>query len=65
METNIVSLVKLASNDLRLMEHQKLNSFNPTLISLGLKLASTQDEEARKLARKIGKFTACSVASAP
>ena len=41
LDENIPNFVKLAANDLALMEHQKVNSFNPTLVSLGLKLAST------------------------
>ena len=40
---NVPNFVKLAANDFALMEHQKITSFNPTLVSLGLKLASTPD----------------------
>ena len=64
-EENIPCFVKLASNDFSLMKHQKLTSFNPTLISLSLKLASTDDSKAKKLAQRIGKFTANNVNSAP
>ena len=62
---NISNFVKLAGNDLALMEHQKVTSFNPTLISLALKLANTEDPRASQLAQKIGNFTALNVAQAP
>lgn len=37
-EDNVSDFVRLAKNDLSLMENQKTTSFNPTLVSLCLKL---------------------------
>lgn len=49
--------ITLAENDFTLMEQQKMAALNPTLISLALKLASSENDKGRKLARKIARFT--------
>ena len=50
-------LIKMAKNELRLMQGQKsVHVFNASLVSLGLKLAATEIEEAQEVALEITKF---------
>jgi len=57
-ERGFESFVELAANELRLMRGLKSSTavFNPTLVSIGMKLAVSDLPEARKVAMRITKF---------
>ena len=54
-DTGVEFITKLASNELRLMKASSA-VFNPTLVSLGLKLAACEAPDAQKIAKRITKF---------
>lgn len=57
-ENSFNLFVELATNELNLMRGLKSSTaiFNPTLVSLGLKLATSDLPEAQKIAKRITKF---------
>ena len=52
-EENLESFIKLAENELSIGQDLGKASFNPTLVSLGLRLASADHAKAKDVARKI------------
>lgn len=62
---HIDSFVALAQNELKIMKAQKVTTFNPTLVSIALRLGNSEDKAARKIATKIAHFTFDTTASCP
>ena len=56
-EENFDSFVQLVENELVFMQGQKTPVFNPTLVSLSLKLAASDHPKAKDIAQKIAHFT--------
>lgn len=64
-EAHIACFTALAQNELKVMQAQKVTTFNPTLVSIALRLGNSEDKAARKIATKIAHFTFDTTASCP